>query len=842
MAVISQRLLKLTGKTLNLMRQPLTFPFIGLVAGIVTGNYYDLSYNFLLILLILTLISLLVSLRKQWWIACLLLIFCFAFILGVFDISKQQYYLRTEHHTLQHTGSGKKTVEGIVIESPSSYPDKNVLIIRCVRLINKGTYVPVTGDVRLVIPVDSHFSYGDFIRFHCPLKKIQSFKNPGGFNYERYQNLRGVYATGFIANASGIILLRKNSGFFLKLRLESFRMYLKRIIHQNAPSPQREIIEAVTIGNKTAVPADIRDNFSKTGTSHILSISGLHIGMVAAITFFFTGLLLKTSEYLMLRLNIIKVSAAAAFIMVLIYALIAGMGVTIVRSALMALIFLLALMFGRQRDLYNTLALAGIVILIIMPAALFDISFQLSFAAVFAIIYIVPRFGNLSFQQLSILPPLCQNIIQYLYMSIIVCLAATIGTMPLIIYYFNRISSITIIANLIAVPLLGTLTLSIAMFFLLAALFSPAVAGLLIKVTSFFVLISIEIINKLASIAWSSFAVTKPSILEIVVYYLLLVLLIQFADVRKGVKGYFLRHPSILKYALIFTLIFFIGDTIYLALKDKLSSSLRITAIDVGQGSAILVRFPGGKNMLIDGGGFADSSFDTGKTVIAPFLYQERISKIDTVILTHPHPDHMLGLIYILDNFNVREFWSTGTIGDDEDYRKLRKIIMERRIKAVSLSGGENVKKIGAVSINFLWPQHNLSESYARNLTDADINDTSLVFQIKYGKVRFLFTGDISANIEDILIRSEKDLKSDVLFVPHHGSAHSSSNDFIKQVACNYAVISAGKNNTFHHPHSLTLERYKASQVQILRTDQDGAVTLTTNGTKLTVQTFVKHR
>ncbi len=829
---------------MQLMRRPLIFPFIGLIAGIITGNYFNLPYTFLLGSLIFILILLLASQRKKWWTAGFLFILYFAFILGAFNISKQQYYMQSDQHLLQHIDSNRKTLEGIVIESPSSYPDKNILIVRCVRLIKNGSYIPVTGNLRLVIPTDLNFSYGDFIRFHCVLKKIQSFQNPGGFDYERYLNRQGIYATGFVANSSGIITLRENSASYLKLRLELFRMYLKQIIYKNASSPQREIIEAMTIGNQTGIPADTRDNFNKTGTSHILSISGLHVGMVAAIAFFFISILLKSSEYLMLRLNIIKVAALAAFVVVIIYALIAGMGITVIRASLMALFFLIALIFGKQRDLYNTLALAGLIILIISPEALFDISFQLSFMAVLAMIYIVPRFNNPPFQQIVFLPVWGKRVISYLYISIVVCLAATIGTLPLIIFYFNRVSSVTIIANLIAVPLLGTLTLAITMLFLLAAFFSPVLAGYIIKIASFFVQISVEIINKLAALPWSSFSFTKPNILEISIFYLFLILLIQFTDTQKGTdnkKVYFRRHPLILRFSLLLVMIFFIGDAIYLAWKDKLSPNLRIIAIDVGQGSALLVRFPGGENMLIDGGGFADSSFDTGKMIIAPYLYSERINKIDRVILTHPHPDHMLGLFHILENFNVQEFWSTGRVGDDEDYQKLLKIILARKIKMISLSAGASVKKINKVEINTLWPHH-LSVLNTKELSDADINDTSLVFRIIFGKVSFLITGDISAKIENILVMSGTDLKSNVLFVPHHGSVHSSSRDFINKVACRYAVISAGKGNAFHHPHPLTLDRYQAAQVQVLRTDRDGAVTLTTDGNELSAQTFVKHR
>ncbi len=268
------------------------------------------------------------------------------------------------------------------------------------------------ANIRLVIPSDLSFQYGDFIRFHSVLKKIQSFQNPGGFDYERYMNLQGIYATGFVANNSQIVLLRKNAASGIRLKLETFRLYLKDIIYQNASTPQREIIEAMTIGNQNEIPADVRENFNKTGTSHILSISGLHIGIVATTAFFFIFLLLKLSEYLMLRFNIIKLASAGAFIIILIYTLIAGMGVTVVRSSLMALIFLSALLLGKQKDIYNVLALTGLIILIVSPEAIFDISFQLSFMAVLAIIYLVPRFSDTSFPSIASWPIAAQKIVQ----------------------------------------------------------------------------------------------------------------------------------------------------------------------------------------------------------------------------------------------------------------------------------------------------------------------------------------------------------------------------------------------------------------------------------------------
>jgi competence protein ComEC len=826
------------------MRRPLIYLLIAFIAGIVVGRYFSAPYYLLLTIFVLILLIFTITLRKKWPVVCLSLILFFILVLGFFNIQKQRYFIEHNQHIGQYIDKGKIAVEGIVIETPLAYPDKNVLIIRCLRIIKDNIYVPVSGNIRLVIPPDLKFQYGDFIRFHSTLKGIHNFNNPGGFDYESYLNLRGIYATGFISDNSKIILLRQKTANRARLKLESFRNYLKEIIYKNASSPQKEIIEAMTIGNQNEIPTDVRDNFNKTGTAHILSISGLHIGMVSTVAFFFAFLILKSSEYLMLRFNIIKLAATAAFLMVLIYALIAGMGVTVMRSALMALIFLIALIWGKQKDLYSTLALAGLIILAISPEAFFDISFQLSFMAVLALIYIVPKFSNIPFEKFSSLPLWTHGTIRYGYLSVIVCIAATIGTLPLIMYYFNRVSCITIIANLVAVPLLGTLTLAIAMLFILSAFFSAAIAGYFIKVASFFVQISVALINKLAALSWSSFNTTKPNLIEIAAFYLLIFLIIQFIEAikkRKSQKEFSSSRFRVVKYLLIITVVFFTVDITFLAIKDKLSSDLTITVIDVGQGNSILVQFPGGGNMLIDGGGFSEGSFDIGKTVVAPFLYHERISHINTVVLSHHHPDHLLGLIYIMNNFDVRQIWKSNLPVNPEDFPEWEKAIKLNNLNVFLFSNKSPERIFNEVQVKVLWPPTS-SDKDINDLSYDEVNDSSLVLKITFGNVSFLIPGDISGNVEKQLVAAEKDLRSDVLVVPHHGSNHSSSAEFIKTVACRYAIVSAGKANVFHHPHPLTLQRYKDAGVNILRTDHNGAITLTTDGNNLKIDTVIKNK
>lgn len=826
------------------MRRPLIYLLIAFIAGITAGSYFSASYFLLLAIIAFALLFLIITVRKKRPVAGLFLILCLIFIIGFFSIQKHRFFAEQSLHIAQYIDKDMLTLEGIVIETPLAYPDKNILTVNCLRKIKNKKYFPVTGNIRLVIPPDLKFQYGDFIRFHTTIKNVHNFNNPGVFDYKKYLNLQGIYAIGYISDNSKIVLLRQKTANCARSHLESFRNYLKRIIYNNASSPQREIIEAMTIGNQNEIPADIRDNFNKTGTAHILSISGLHIGMVSAIAFFFVFFILKSSEYLMLRFNIIKFAAVAALFMVLIYAFIAGMGVTVMRSALMAFIFLIALISGKQKDLYSTLALAGLIILAISPEALFDISFQLSFMAVLALIYIVPKFSDIPSEKITNLPSWTQSIIRYLYLSVIVSIAAIIGTLPLISYYFNRVSSITIFANMIVVPLLGTLTLTISMLFIISSLFSPVIAGYFIKLASFFVQISVSIIDKLASLPWSSCSITKPNLVEIAIFYLLIFLIIRFIEEKKNgktQKEFSLNRFRYIKYALIVILIIFAGEVTYFTIRDKFSSNLKITVIDVGQGISTLVRLPGGKNMLIDGGGFTDGSFDVGKAVVAPFLYQEKIGHIDTAVLSHPHPDHLLGLIYIINNFDVRQIWKSKFPVNPEEFPDWEKTIKLNNPQVFLLSDKSPEKIINGVRTQVLWPPI-YSGKDIHNISFDEVNDTSLVLKITFGKVSILIPGDISGNVEKMLIESKKDLRSDVLIVPHHGSKHSSNIEFIKAVACRYAIVSAGKSNVFHHPHPLTLQRYKDAGVNIFRTDRDGAITLITDGNNLQIDTFLKRK
>jgi competence protein ComEC len=809
---------------------------IALMAGILIGDRVTLPFILLPSGMMITLLLLVLSIRMRWNRTTFLLVIGLTLIAGMFNAQKQQYINQNGHHIVHHVKQGKQTVEGTVTSTEQTSADRYSLIVRCRRILKNQSYFPVTGLIRLTIPSQLNFQYGDFVRFHTSVKRIHSFHNPGSFDYERYLNRQGIYVAGFIADSAGIVLIRQNTANGIRLQLENFRSYLKQLIYANAPSPEREILEAMIIGDQKAIPADVRDNFSKTGTSHILSISGLHVGMVASAGFFMALMLLKSSEYLMLRFNIIKMATAAAFVPVAFYALVAGMGTTVLRATLMTLAFLTALLIGKQKDLYNILFFAALVILVVAPESLFEISFQLSFSAVLAIVFIMSKLNISAIPMPAVFPGTVQSLIRRIFVFILVSAAATLGTLPIIVYYFNRVSTVTLIANLIAVPLLGMLTLVPAMAFILTALFSPWLAGLLVKAASFFTGLAVAAINWQASLSWSSFSFIKPNIAEIALFYIILFLLLSLKanQSKKRAGESKINRPFLIKTALLVALILMMADIVYLTFKDQYSTQIKMTTIDVGQGAATLFQFPGGVNMLVDGGGFYDSSFDIGKLVIAPFLYAKRIRKIDIVVLTHPHPDHLQGLIYILKNFDVREVWCTGVKAENDLFRLWEKTISERKIKMNHISSSSPPVNIYGAQIRFLWPlPPNSGED--RKISKDEINESSLVMKITYQAESFLVTGDISSLVETRLIESGQNLKSDVLFVPHHGSNHSSSPDFIRAVSCRYAIISAGKRNVFRHPHPDVLDRYASTGSGIYRTDEHGAISIESDGKTMSI-------
>jgi competence protein ComEC len=265
-----------------------------------------------------------------------------------------------------------------------------------------------------------------------------------------------------------------------------------------------------------------------------------------------------------------------------------------------------------------------------------------------------------------------------------------------------------------------------------------------------------------------------------------------------------------------------------------------VTYIDVGQGNSALLELPGGHTALIDGGGFSDNNtFDMGARVIAPFLWRKKIRTVDTLVLSHPNSDHLNGLIFIAQHFNVKTIWTNSEARSTLGYRRFKKIIAQKHINLPDFPFMPRQKLINGVEFCFLYPAADFLAKKASQKWRTS-NNNSVVLKVSFGDISFLFPGDIMAEAEKELVSlAGADLACDVLLVPHHGSRSSSSQPFLSKVQPDVAVISAGWRNRFRFPHSTVLDAYKRSGCRIFRTDRNGAIEIKTDGNRLTVKPFL---
>jgi competence protein ComEC len=389
------------------------------------------------------------------------------------------------------------------------------------------------------------------------------------------------------------------------------------------------------------------------------------------------------------------------------------------------------------------------------------------------------------------------------------------------------------VANLLLVPILGFVVLPLSMVLILVAPLSESLSAPLIDITSWLTRLCLDLNDWLAALPGASSIITTPTVAELAAYYVILIT----AALLLGLPGrataevplFRTRRKALAVMAL--AVIFLAGDAAWLYRKLQNRDALRVTFLDVGHAGCTLVEFPGGYRMLVDGGGFHDDRFDVGRYVVAPFLWHERIGAIDTVVLTHPHPDHANGLSYILDNFDVKEVWTNGDEALVDWGSPLVEKMKQKGITPRILSAKAEPIDAGGVAIHILNPGK--GPPPAEGLSDREINERSLVFHLRWGETAFLLPSDIGEPTESMLVARHKDLRSGILLAPHHGSPFSGSQPFLQAVRPGTVVVSTGRG-----VRDDVLERYRRTGAAIYRTDIHGAVRVTTDGRRYEVVPF----
>lgn len=794
-----------------LHRWPFLIPFFSMAAGMaisaLTGFFCDIT-SVAAVFLCLLLASFLTDSK--------LFSVCTALFFLLFGLCALQTWLSPEissHSIKTKTTGSPVTIEGIVSARPSVAPEGSRLIVQVERVISGVRAESVSGVLLLSVSEgDITLTRGDRIRFVSGVSLPRLLGLPGEFDYPSYLALQGISAICRVASQDEIVLMRAAAIGSLQRTIDVVARHLGDAIRSSIPDERvSSVLTALLIGDQRRIPRDLADAYTRAGVNHILSISGFHVGIIAAFISLLVAWFLTRFEYPALYWNIRRIAVFTAVPAMVAYLFLTGSAPATARSVIMLSVFALALFSEREQNSVNTLLLAAFLLVAINPPTLFDVSFQLSFISLWGILLAVPLIMK---NTVHLDSPWLRGLILFAATS---AAAACVTLLP-VLYIFKVASLNGILTNFLIVPLLGYGAVLAGFIALpLVALF-PALAPLLLWPAAALVTASNLFINWCSSLP----VIVFHGITGWDLFFFLLFM--------TGVT--FFRNRLLLLVSVL--LIPVTACALHLYMSNSADGRLHVTMLSVGQAESILVQLPDGSTLLVDGGGYLhDTGHDFGRRILAPALGALHAGRIDRMIATHDHPDHSGGLPFIIKNFPVGEFWSgTGVSAE------IRKELDKRKVPQRTVAVGDVIRLPGPVIITVLSPAGSVRDGADNDETS--VNEKSLVFRLSYGSFSMIFCADAGFEAEQLMLAGQCDLESTVLKVGHHGSRYSTSEAFLERVQPSLALISAGAGNRFGLPSTRTVDLLESKGIVLYRTDRDGTIKLVTDGVGWSVSTPYK--
>ena len=831
-------------ETTTIYFRPVIPLLLAMISGIAAGVWFAGYCMWMVIAASLCMAALIVLIRKKKNARVIPMILLFA--LGNLSVQPWAAPRFPADHIIHFTGGRFWKITGVIAESNAGRLHRQRCILRIETLERSGKTFKVKGRIRLTVSgEDPRLSEGDRIVFKGRISPIRNFNNPGGFDYRRYMTFKDVWGSAYV-QGDKLTRIEKKTEKGIGAVLANARSRISDLIDRLGDHEQKGVLKALLVGDRNSISVELKKAFNRVGAGHLLAISGLHIGIIAAVSFFIFKWILSRIGFFLSHAWTKKGAVLLSAVPVVIYGLLSGMSPSTQRAVIMVMVFLAAFLFEREHDLINTLAIAALLILIVCPPCLFSISFQLSFAAVLAIIYGLSKIPTpWSAGQNQTGQQKWEKFIIKFYYFFMTSFFAIAGTLPIVMYYFNQVSLVGLPANIIFIPLIGFVVVPLGILAVFISPFTTFGSLVLLKAASAVLAPVIKIITTMSAWSFAAVKTVTPNPLEIVCYYVLFWVLLNIkssqteTSLAVNTPQHRQNKQSIHKPAVIvalLTILVFSADAGYGIYRRYWCDDLRVTMIDVGHGNAALLELPHGKTMLIDGGGFSDNRlFDVGASIIAPFLWRKKIRTVDTLVLSHANSDHLNGLIYIADHFHVKRVWLNHEPADTFGYRLFMETVKTNHIQMPAYSEIAGINDINGVRFNIISPAMDFLEK-SRTETWHNLDNDSLVVKVSLGRISFLFPGDIKAPAEYHLVSTAGDkLKSTVLLSPHHGSNTSSTQSFLEKVNPKIIVISSRYKSRFGFPHPSVLKRYQDMGCRILGTAQNGAVSMRTDGRTLEV-------
>lgn len=663
--------------------------------------------------------------------------------------------------------------------------------------INEYRLNDVPGNISLDKRPD--LKAGDRILMYGKLTEPFEERNPGEFNYKKYLFLQNIYKTFTVTGYDNIeIINRDNLSFLTQKIIYPSRKFASDNIDKHLGGNEGAFLKGLVTGERADISKKTKDDFIKAGVMHIIAVSGLNVAyIILALT---------------LILSLFRVPKTPRVIITIIilifYCFFTGAPASIIRATVMGSLILFAGVMQRKTNFFNVIGISLLIILIFESKQLFDPGFILSFTAVLSMVIFYEKLDNIILQKILDSKIKFKKSIHIVLSLIFVSLAAQIGTLPITSHYFEKISFISLLANAIVVPV-SNLSLAIGFFQVITATFSDFLSSVIADVNFYLLKSQLFIINFFASLKYGYINFYGFNTINTTGYFIILFLIFTYKKAR-------IKLNSIL-----------IASTVLLLfiLNLNYNHNLKITFLYVGQGDCTLLETPDGSNILIDCG-MKDFKFNSGENIV-PFLKRKGISQIDLLILTHLHYDHIGGIEYILNNFDVKKIIDNGTKKENSLINKMESLVITNKIPRDKFYSGDFIEGYGNLRLYFLNP----SKDDSLNTNE---HSKSIVIKLKYKNTEALLLSDLNVEGESYITNTYGSfLKSDILKVSHHGSKNASSIPFLMKCKPRYAVISCGKDNIFGHPSELVLTKLALLGSEIYRTDKDGAVIFESDGNSM---------
>jgi competence protein ComEC len=745
-----------------------------------------------------------------------------AFALGALRArSELGDYQRAWQRARDSIGSPQRCAVEATIESSPALLDGNLSYRATLSSLDcEGSKQAGPVQARLVGPPGLELGRGDRIELVGDLGIIEARQNHDLASPWPSLARREAVVSGVVFD--GAVLER---GHGLARRVDAGRDHVRARIQATFPSGAEPFARALVLG-ESDLAAEDDEAFRKAGLMHILAVSGTHlvfavVALVRALTF-----LLVRVEALSVRFDVSRLGSAAGVLLSLLYADFAGGSGSAFRAAFMLSAAFLAKALGRASSAERSLGWAFLVGWLFDPLTAFDISFLLSAAATAGLLWLGPH-----------LAAPCERLPSRVGRFVAESVAATVASMlpcaPLLAVMSPDLTLAGIFANVLAAPFGECISLPLCLLHTVLAPFPPLERGVALVASG--ALAVKQIAHEAAQIQGLDVRTPPPG-----AWHFALLVVAGAGFLRALAER---RHEPSLELAgrrlpALTPCAWLAGAALGLLVLELGArragapvGELRITALDIGQGDSTLIDLPDGQLWLVDGGGIVGSPVDPGTRVVLPTLRARRRERLDVMILSHPHPDHFLGLLSVMRGVEVGELWDTGqgeAHGAGPEYAKLLAAARERGVRIRrpdELCGARNLP--GGARVRVLAP----CPSY---LEERGANDNSFVVKLELGRRSFLLMGDAEEALEhDLVARDRAHLRTDVLKVGHHGSRTSSTEALLAAARPELATVSTGLRNRFGHPHEPAMKRLDRYGVLTLRTDRLGSLTITTDGTAL---------